>query len=301
MHSTILIFLDGVGIGEKDPMVNPFFKNKFKTFYEIFGETPHLGNQRIESKEAFIFPTDACMGVDGLPQSGTGQTSIFAGFNAPKFIGKHFGPYPYSTLVPELEKKNIWKEFLDRGMNPTFLNAYPKVFFDYINSGRKRLSVTSLSCLLTGVRLYTPTDLRNGKGLSAEIDNSRWVERLNYNLPIIKSETAARRLLRISDKHELTVFEFFYTDHFGHGRHPDIFDYTLNVLDNFLYTVIKNIGNRTLIICSDHGNLEDISVKSHTRNPSLTITAGKHSELLSNKIKSLYDIKHSILDLYQGS
>lgn len=299
MQSTILIFLDGVGIGEKDRRKNPFFKYKSKTFDDIFGATPHLENQRIETREAIVFPTDACMGVEGLPQSGTGQTSIFAGFNAPKFIGKHFGPYPYSTLVPELEKKNIWKEFLDRGMNPSFLNAYPKIFFDYINSGRKRLSVTSLSCLLTGVKLKTPTDLRNGKGLSAEIDNSRWVERLNYKLPIIKPTTAARRLLRISDNHELTVFEFFHTDHLGHGRHPDIFKYTLNVLDEFLYTVIKNIGDRTLVICSDHGNLEDISVKSHTRNPSLTITAGKHAEQLSNQIKYLYDIKPSILDLYK--
>ena len=57
--------------------------------------------------------------------------------------------------------------------------------------------------------------------------------------------------------------------------------------------------NTSLIICSDHGNLEDISVKSHTRNPALTITAGKNAEQLSKKIKKLYHIKKEILEMYE--
>ncbi len=298
MHPTILIFIDGVGIGKKDARANPFFKYHMKFLNDIFGETPHLDKQRMSGNNAFLFPTDATMGISGLPQSGTGQTSIFSGVNAPSIIGMHFGPYPYSTLIPILEKKNIWKEFLDRGLKATFVNAYPKIFFDYINSGRKRLSVTSLSCLLTGVKLKNFTDLRRGHALSAEIDNARWVERLNYNLPIIKPTTAAKRLIKISDNNHLTVFEFFLTDHLGHGRHPDIMKYTLSILDEFLFYLIKNIGERTLVICSDHGNLEDLSVKSHTTNPALTITAGKYAEHLSNEIKALYNIKHSILGLY---
>jgi 2,3-bisphosphoglycerate-independent phosphoglycerate mutase len=298
MQSTILIFLDGVGIGKKDPRSNPFFKYHFKFLKEVFGDVPHLDNQRLNSSNAYLFPTDAVMGVKGLPQSGTGQTSIFAGVNAPAIIDKHFGPYPYSTLLPTLEKKNIWKEFLDRKLTATFVNAYPKIFFDYINSGRKRLSVTSLSCLMTGVKLKNASDLRKGLALSAEIDNLRWVERLGYKLPIIKSTTAAKRLLKISDKNNLSVFEFYLTDHLGHGRHPDLLKYTLSILDDFLFYMINNIGERTLVICSDHGNLEDLSIKSHTTNPSLTITAGKHAERLSKEIKALYDIKHSILGLY---
>ena len=47
----------------------------------------------------------------------------------------------------------------------------------------------------------------------------------------------------------------------------------------------------TLLICSDHGNLEDISVKMHTRNPALTIAAGKYGEYLYHSIKDLSDIK----------
>ena len=121
---------------------------------------------------------------------------------------------------------------------------------------------------------------------------------MGYTLPIIKPTTAAKRLLKISDENHLTVFEFYLTDHLGHGRHPDLLKYTLTTLDEFLFYVIKNICSRTVIICSDHGNLEDISIKTHTRNPSLTITAGKYAEQLAGKIDALSDIKHSILGLY---
>lgn len=300
VHSTILIFIDGIGIGEPDPEKNTFFKYNFKFLNEIFGGIPSLEKQYWESENSFLFPTDACLGIPGFPQSGTGQTSIFAGINAPKLAGIHHGPHPHSATVEALREKNIFKEFKDRNLKVTFANAYPKIFFDYINSGKKRLSATSLSCLMSGVKLKSPTDLRRGKALSAEIDNFRWVKSLNYNLPIIKPETAARRLFRLAEKKHFTLFEYFLTDHFGHGRNKELMDYSLKILDDFLFYILKNIEDRfTLIICSDHGNLEDVSVKSHTRNPALTISAGKSAKELSKKIKNISQIKGAILDLYK--
>src|SRR4030042_4712868 len=291
-----MIFLDGVGIGEANPKINPFFKYKWRIFSELFPKAPSLDNQFLNTGNSYLFPVDACMGVADLPQSGTGQTSIFCGINAPKIVGHHFGPYPYSTLLPILKEQNIFKEFLRMKKKVVFVNAYPKIFFDYVNSGRTRLSVTSLSCIYSKVQLKGVTDLRRGVALSAEIDNRRWVENLGYKLPIIKPATAAGRLLRISGKHHFTLFEFFHTDHLGHGRYPDLMKYTLNILDEFLFTVIKNLPkNMTVIICSDHGNLEDISIKTHTRNPVLTITSGRNAKALSGKIKHLYDIKQAIM------
>ncbi len=295
-----MIFIDGIGIGEADKEKNTFFKYKFKFLNEIFGGAPSLKNQYLSGKNKFLFPTDACLGVEGLPQSGTGQTSIFAGINAPKLAGLHHGPHPHSATVEELREKNIFKSFKDKNYSVAFANAYPKIFFDYINSGKKRLSATSLSCLMSGVKLKTPTDLRRGKALSAEINNFRWVQSLNYNLPIIKPETAAKRLFRLADQNHFTLFEYFLTDHFGHGRTKEFMDYALKILDDFLFYILKNIDDRyTLIICSDHGNLEDLSVKSHTRNPALTITAGKYAERLSEKINDISQIKGAILDLYK--
>ena len=89
MHSTLVIFLDGVGIGKADPASNPFFKFGFKTFTEVFGEIPHTNLTEIESNGSYIFPSDPLMGVPDIPLSGTGQTSIFCGINASRILGKH--------------------------------------------------------------------------------------------------------------------------------------------------------------------------------------------------------------------
>lgn len=294
-----MIFIDGIGIGKPDTQNNPFYKYNFRTFAEIFGSLPHLNNQHLKSANAFVFPVDPLLGVSGIPLSGTGQTSIFCGVNAPQIIGKHFGPYPYSTLVPEIEKKNIFQEFKKRKKKVLFANAYPQVFFDYVNSGRRRLSVTTLSCLLSNVKLHRIGDLHKGKALSAEIDNERLVKRLGYKLPIIRPKTAADRLLRLAEQNHFTLFEIFHTDHLGHGRNSEMLEYFSKVLDEFLYSVIVNIPPTvTLLICSDHGNYEDLSIKMHTMNPALGLSAGKNAMHLANKIKSLVDIKEAILELY---
>jgi hypothetical protein len=300
LHSTIMIFIDGVGIGKEDFEFNPFFKYGFKTFTEIFGGIPHLGNQSLNGSNAYLFPVDACMGVPDIPLSGTGQTSIFCGVNAPKLIGKHFGPYPYSTLVPVIKEKNIFKEFLRKRKKVYFMNAYPRVFFDYINSGRRRLSVSTLSCVLNGMKLNKISDLRSGKALSPEIDNKRLVEKMNYKLPIITPELAANRLLRIGSQNHFTLFEIFHTDHFGHGRNVEWLEHTTRLLDSFLYHIITHLTKDiTFILCSDHGNFEDLSIKMHTLNPSLCITAGKNAEHIAGKIKNLADIKPAIMELYE--
>ncbi|MCX6173586.1 MAG: alkaline phosphatase family protein [Ignavibacteriales bacterium] len=299
MHSTIMIFMDGVGIGKKDYEYNPFFKYGFKTFSEIFGEIPHIDKQKLKGNNAFLFPVDASMGIPDIPLSGTGQTSIFCGINAPKYIGKHFGPYPYSTLVPIIKEKNIFRSFMQRRKKVYFVNAYPKQFFDYVNSGRRRLSVTTLSCIMNGMRLNNISDIHKGKALAADINNRLFVEKMNYKLKVINAETAADRLIRLGSKNHFTLFEIFHTDHLGHGRNSEWLEYTTGILDRFLFHIITNLKkNMTLVVCSDHGNFEDLSIKMHTLNPAIGITAGKDAELLSKKIKKLYDIKPAIMEMY---
>jgi len=299
----ILVFLDGVGIGEKDCVNNPFFKYGFNTFTNFFGELPSLENCHFEKNNKYLFPTDALLDVEGLPQSGTGQTSIFCGINAPKIINKHFGPYPYSTLVPYIESLNIFKSVNDIGLRPFFVNCYPKIFFDYIKSGKTRLSVTTLSCILSGIKLNKAADLHSGRGIAADITNERWKERLNYKIDIISPEKASKRLLKIASKNHLTVFEYFLTDHLGHHREFENLEKTIRELDLFLSFLIENLDNKnfTLIVCSDHGNFEDLSIKTHTTNPTLTITAGKFAKELRESINSISDIKKGIMRALQNA
>lgn len=294
-----MIFIDGVGIGKNDPDNNPFIKYGFKTFEKIFGFIPSKENPEMQRDNYFLFPTDACMGIEGLPQSGTGQTSIFCGLNASEFVGKHFGPYPYSTLIPLIKEKNIFIELIRKKKKVFFVNAYPKVFIEYINSGKKRLSVTSLSCMLSGMKLNKASEVRSGKALTAEITNERWNKKLGYRLKTITPQTAGKRLIKIALKNDFTLYEYFLTDHLGHGRYDEDFLKTFREIDELLFTVLSESKekNLTVIICSDHGNLEDLSVKTHTLNPALTITSGPGSEILRNKITHLFNIKPAILSI----
>lgn len=298
-YHVLMLFIDGVGIGENDEVKNPFFKYNFSPFKKYFQFTPSLEAQAYEGKNKFIFPIDACMGVDGLPQSGTGQTSIFCGVNAPKIIGKHFGPFPYSTLHPVIRKKNLFKTFRDKSKKVFFANAYPQIFFDYISEGKRRLSVTTLSCVLSNIPLNSSTKVWQGKAITAEIINDRWNERLGYNLPKISAKTAARRLLKFTQENDLTIYEYFLTDHLGHGRNSELFEKIFFTFDEFLFTILNelNTDNTTLLICSDHGNFEDLSIKTHTINPALGISVGLHSKHLFEKIKDLSQIKSSLEEI----
>lgn len=297
MNNVLMIFIDGVGIGKEDFESNPFFKLGFRTFIKHFGLIPSLSNSSVASGKKFLKPIDANLGVEGLPQSGTGQVSIFCGVNAPKLLGFHFGPFPHSQTIEIIREKNIFLEFLKQKKKVFFANAYPKVFFDYIKQGKSRLSVTSKSCLLNGMRLNTSTDVWKAKALTAEITNERWNKKLNYKLRIISPEGAAKRLLKLASNHKFTLYEFFLTDHLGHGRIADELESIHNNLDRFLLEILNsmNYDKTTLVICSDHGNYEDLSVKGHTNNPALFITAGEKAEEIANEVDDLTQIKSAIL------
>ena len=136
-----MLFLDGVGIGVKDPSVNPLFAARMPALRSLFGgELPSLGRRRISSGTASVLPLDATLGVPGLPQSGTGQTSLFTGVNGAALAGKHFGPHPYSTLKPVIAERSIFRRLREAGKSPLFANAFPQRFFDYLRALLKALA-----------------------------------------------------------------------------------------------------------------------------------------------------------------
>ncbi len=295
----LVVFLDGAGIGRADETINPFFSDKFDFFQKFFGEIPNLEKQYLAQNGVYAFPVDARLGISGIPQSGTGQTSLFSGFNAAEFLGMHFGPFPYSTLLPEIRRRNIFNDFLNKGRKVCFANAFPKVFFDYVNSGKQRLSYTTKTALGAGMKLMEFPDLAEGRALAADITNYRWLNKLNYDIPVICPDKAASVLLTIAEENDFTLYEFFLTDHLGHGRIKEEFDIICRNLNEFLRSLIaQNYRGINIIIISDHGNFEDISVKGHTLNPSLCITAGTSAKHFSEKIKVLYDLRNSIVEFY---
>lgn len=300
MKKLIMIFIDGVGIGKKDKEINPFFSKNYDFLNEKLGELPSLKNSRISKNFISTFPINARMGIDGLPQSGTGQTSIFCGVNAQKIINQHFGPFPYSTLKPIIQEKNILSELIGKKISVTFVNAYPKEFFDYVDSGKKSLSVTTLSCEYAGIKLKNKNDLVKKRAISAEITNKYWIEKFKYKLDYANPVNVGMTLQSISNNFDFVLFEYFLTDHAGHSRDFHFAEEVLSNFDGLLNGLYEKMDfdNENILIVSDHGNIEDLSTKTHTLNPALGISIGKESEYFANKIKTLKDIKKTILEYY---
>lgn len=295
----LLIFVDGIGIGKKDKNNNPFFFTPLKTLPSILsGKLPSLRNRSIFSNKALLIPADARLGVEGLPQSGTGQTSIFCGVNAPKIIGKHFGPYPYSELRTVIAEKNIFTVLKQQKKKVCFANAYPKQFFEYIATGKLRLSATTISCMMAGVPLRKIDELLKYEALSADMTGEGW-KKFGYDFEPITPFQSGKNLYKLALKHDFTLYEYFHTDHAGHSMDKEFAKTTLMKLDGLLEGLLSNYDSNKLfvILVSDHGNLENISVKTHTLNPVPVILMGKEKRKLANEIKDITDIYRVILKL----
>ena len=283
-----MLFLDGVGIGKKDDAVNPFFRAHLPAFRSLFdGDFPSLHHRRLSSRRASALPLDATLGVAGLPQSGTGQTALFTGFNGPEFIGKHFGPHPYSTLKPVIHEKNIFRQLLNLRKKPYFANAFPQRFFDYVDQHKSRLTVTTLSCMASGVPILRAEDLARGEGISADITNAGWRSMGYPDMAVIDPAVAGRRLARLSRHHDFVLFEYWKTDKAGHSKKMEEAVEALEKLDAMLVGILEGLDSADTLLCitSDHGNIEDMSTKTHTRNPVPAILYGRHHHAVAQRLE----------------
>jgi 2,3-bisphosphoglycerate-independent phosphoglycerate mutase len=282
--SVIFIFLDGVGLGRRDSKINPFFAAPLRELRGMLGgQIPSLRHRLVHGDRHTAVPLDAVLGVSGLPQSGTGQTALFTGANGARIAGKHFGPYPYSTLRPVIEKQNIFRRLLEAGKRVCFANAFPERFFEYAARHPGRMTVTTQACAYAGVPLLRDHDLRKGNAISADVTGEAW-KTLGYpDMPVISPEEAGRRLARLSRHFDFVLFEYWKTDHAGHSQSMDEAVGVLERLDGILGG-IRNAwdeGSTVLVISSDHGNLEDLSTKTHTRHPVPFMVFGdRHRELI---------------------
>ncbi|MBX2989958.1 MAG: alkaline phosphatase family protein [Bacteroidetes bacterium] len=289
----LMLFLDGVGIGTADASVNPFFQAELPSLRSLFGgELPGLNRPFLQNGTASLIPLDPNLGIEGLPQSGTGQTALFTGVNAPQLIGKHFGPYPYSTLRPVVRERNIFRQLINAGKKGYFANAYPQRFFDYFKDKQTRLTVTTLSCNYCDMPLHQVTELEKGVAVSADITNAGW-PRMGYShiLPIEPAE-AGRRLVRLTAEFDFVLFEYWRTDKAGHSEKISEAVDSLEVFDGMLGGILQSIdATRTLLlITSDHGNIEDMSTKVHTRNPVPAILFGFRQHEVAQTLRERPDL-----------
>lgn len=298
-----MIFLDGVGIGREDSSVNPFVSAGLPNIRTLLGGAlPFLRSAHKRGDKALVLPISATLGIPGLPQSGTGQTALFTGVNAPRLLGRHFGPYPHSSLREIIRGKNILHQLGTRGKRVCFANAYPRQFFQYIESGKTRFTVTTLACQMAGVSLRSADELRNNEGISANITRERWHDLGYPDMPTITPAEAGQHLAELSRKFDFTLFEYFLPDHTGHRQSMEQSVDVLERFDGFLGGFLETFDftRDTLLITSDHGNVESLDVRTHTRNPVPLIVAGLHRNYIARKIKNLAHVTPTILRLFDS-
>lgn len=291
--AVIFIFIDGVGLG-KDNAANPFSENRYESFEILTGGKFNNQSNSVFEKDRLFKPIDANLGVEGLPQSGTGQTTLFTGRNAAKEIGKHFGPFPHSGIKPFLKKESVFHAVKEAGKTPYFLNAYPPIFFEHAQK-RNRWSCTTLMTKSAGVKLNSTEEILNEEALTAEIVQNAWREKLGIDIPKITPTDAAKRLLNVVLDYDLVLYEYYLTDKAGHKQKHEDAEQALKPLDEFLLHIIKNKrSSDILVITSDHGNLEDLSTKTHTRNKVPLFVMGESAQKFQST-ESLTDVKDGII------
>lgn len=293
--SVIFIFIDGVGLG-KAGASNPFYNNTYESFELLTGSSFNDTSRPVIKRDHLFKPIDANLGTEGLPQSGTGQTALFTGKNAAKEIGKHFGPFPHSGIKPFLKKESIFHGVKEMDKKPYFINAYPPVFFEHAKK-RNRWSCTTLMTKSADMKLNSTEDVLKERALTSEIVQNAWREKLGIDIPKITPKDAAKRLLNVVPDYDVLLYEYYLTDKAGHNQSEEDARRVLKPLDDFLLHIINyKKSSDTLLITSDHGNLEDLSTKTHTRNKVPLFILGENAKQFQS-IESLVDVKEEILNI----
>jgi len=306
----VFIFIDGIGLGPDDPSSNPFARAQIPNLMSLIGnhkivkETLDKNGYRLTSEFATFLGLDANLGINGHPQSATGQATILTGINVPEKLGMHFGPWPNEEIRSLLRENSIFTVLKSRGFKSILLNAYPQSYFDRIHSGRRLPGAVAMSVLDAGIKLKTTEDLIAGEALSADFTGEGWHNRIaNTDIPIITLADAGRRMAKLALANDFTFFEFWISDYAGHRADMDEACALLENFDTVIGSLVSSWrpSDGLIFITSDHGNLENTNTRGHTRNlvPGIIIGKEEYRHTFSDELSDLTDISPAILKLFK--
>ena len=276
----LFLFIDGVGLrgAAADNPVNP----------EVCPTLCRLVEKHSK-------PIDACLGVEGLPQSATGQATMFTGVNCASAMGRHCEGFPGPALRAIIEKSNLFLQLEKRGRKVAFADAYLVDSADELASRRFK-SVTTVMALTVPKVVLTADDLMEDRALMQDLTRETIQDRYP-DVATIPPQRAAEHLFSIAQKNDFTLYEFFQTDVSGHSLDYARACAVLRMYDRFLATLARftEAAGMTLVITSDHGNVECMAERGHTRNPVPFIAFGPGEERIRAAVSSLKDVTPAIL------
>jgi hypothetical protein len=269
----IFLLIDGVGLapaGADNPVARGF-----PQLTQLLG-APLTDQLAVTTPAMRAMPIDATLGVPGLPQSGSGHTAIYGGFNASALNGRHQPSYPTIAMRAQLSEQNLLRAALAAGYRVAWANAYLPGYEAAVSGRRLRHTAGTWAALAAGLPLRGVAELRAGLALSWDITQALARQRPGAeDLPLITAEEAGARLARLAHSYDLVAFETYTPDLAGHARIPIALADALADVDGLIAGVLEaRAAGDTVVLTSDHGNSEDAATRVHTRNPVPLIAIG---------------------------
>ncbi len=279
----IFLFIDGVGVRPPaaDNPVNP----------EVCPTLCRLINDHSK-------PIDACLAVEGVPQSATGQATMFTGLNCAASMGKHCEGFPGPALRQLVAENNLFLQLDRRGKKVKFADGYLVDSADELALHRFK-SVTTVMALTLPKSISTADDLARNEAVYQDLTRETIQDRYP-DIPVISPQRAAEHLFALAQGYDFTLYEFFQTDVSGHSMDYERACSVLRVYDQFLSTLVRQTENAgiTLVMTADHGNIENMSERGHTTNEVPFIAVGPKEKELRSRVRSLADVTPAILSVF---
>lgn len=230
-EGVLFLFVDGLGLGDS-----------LETLFPLLLELNPS-------------PVDATLGVEGLPQSGTGQTTLLTGVNAAKVLGHHQGPFPSPRLRPLLQG-SLYAWARQEGLEVHHANAYSPEYLAQARGGRRLLlSAFGLAAQLADLPLLP-------LGHPLALTPGFWPDPYG----------AGAQAAALTRRFPLVILEHWALDLAAH-RAPETLPQRFGELSAFIKGFLTEGG--TLLLTSDHGNAEEPWHPQHTRNPVPLVYTGQ--------------------------
>jgi len=287
--SVLLFFIDGLGLGKRADAENPLaLLENIEPLANFKDEPAHI------IYDGVLTATDARLGVEGRPQSASGQTTILTGVNAPALLGHHKQGFPNAFLREVIKENSIFVQLKRLKIEPNvFANAYTPQFFQFVPRWK---SATTCACEAADLPFRRLPDLVGRAAVFHDFTNESLIEK-GFDVPLFSPADAGEILADLTAKNRFTLYEHFITDKIGHDQNFEWAEQHLPQLAAFIRETLARIDleNTTVILTSDHGNIEDLSVRTHTLNDVPTIVWGRNRNEIAARIKSLADITPAIV------
>ena len=303
MARLLFVFLDGVGLGSVDASRNPL-AGAWPGLQRVAGAAWTADGWREEVRPGRVRRgLDARLSRPGVPQSATGQTALLTGRNAAAVMGRHYGPWPGPTLQALLREGTLFHHGARHG-GAALANAYPAVYVEALRawtggaSGRDRRerrwrpSAPVMAALAAGVGLRDIGDFAAGRAVAADLDGRSLTRSHDGEIAPgrFEPEAQARALAELAATQAFSFLDVWSGDRAGHRQDAVAARDVVARLERFLVALVDALPDDvTLLVTSDHGNLEDAASPRHTLAPVPLLALGPHAQAFA-AARSLLDV-----------